>query len=113
MTLLGDGLIIPALALALIGWLVPKMLSLFWPEGVKALFLLAFMATLIMLALGLAFFVVLYAWQGVPLATLFTPGWAAGLVHFGRLGMISALLWGPIMVLSVAGLPRHWVKETW
>lgn len=111
--MLADGLVIPALALALTGWLVPKLMSLFWPEGVRALFALAFVATLVMLALGTGFFVALYVWQGVPLVTLFDAGWAAGLWHFARLGLISALLWAPIMVLSVAGLPRHWVRETW
>jgi len=108
-----DGLIIPALLLALIGWLVPKLLSLVFPEGVRPLFLLAFAATLIMLVLGMGFFLALYLWQGVPLDMLFEAGIAAGLAHFLRLGLISALLWGPIMVLSVAGLPKHWVRETW
>ena len=111
--MLGDGLIIPALALALTGWLVPKLLSLVWPEGVWPLFALAFVATLVMLVLGTGLFLALYVWQGVPLATLFDGGWGPGLWHFARLGMISALLWAPIMVLSVAGLPNHWVKETW
>jgi hypothetical protein len=35
------------------------------------------------------------------------------MAHFGRLAVVSALIWGPIMLLSVAGLPKHWVKETW
>ncbi len=113
MNLLSDGLFIPALALALVGWLVPRGLSLVFPEGVRPLLLLAFVATLIMLAVGTGFFILLYVWQGVPLATLFEAGAVAGLAHFLRLGLISSLLWGPIMVLSVAGLPRHWVKETW
>ena len=112
-SLITDGLIVPALVLALLGWLVPRMLSLFWPEGVRPLLLLAFSATLIMLALGMVFFLGLYLWQGVPLDILFEPGLGAGIAHFLRLGLISALLWGPIMILSVAGLPKHWVKETW
>jgi hypothetical protein len=110
---MGDGLIIPALALALTGWLVPKLLSLVWPEGLRPLLALALVATLIMLALATVVFVGLYLWQGVPLAALFAQGWGPGLWHFARLGVISALLWAPIMVLSVAGLPKNWVKETW
>ena len=54
-----------------------------------------------------------YLVQGVPLATLFEPGLASGLVHFARLGLISALIWGPILILSVARLPKYWVEETW
>ena len=108
-----DGLIIPAAILALLGWLVPRGLSLFFPEGVKPLILLAFTATLIMFFLGMMYFFALYLWQGAPLAVLFEAGFAAGVIHFGGLGLTSALLWAPIMILSVAGLPKHWVKETW
>lgn len=113
MNLLADGLIFPALVLALIGWLVPRGLSLVFPEGVRPLMVLTFVATLIMLLIGMGFFVGLYVWQGAPLATLFDAGAVAGLAHFLRLGLISALLWAPLMILSVAGLPKHWVKETW
>ncbi len=106
-------LLLPALLLALLGWLVPRLLSLVFPEGVRPLLLLAFVATLIMFALGTGFFVALYLWQGAPFEALMSFGWGAVLSHFGRLGLISALFWGPLLVLSVAGLPRTWVKETW
>ncbi len=108
-----DGLLIPAVLLALIGWLVPRGLSLFWPEGVKPLLMLAFTATLVMFLLSAGFFVALYVWQGAPLALLFEGGFWPATLHFAKLGLISALLWGPILILSVAGLPKHWAKETW
>lgn len=108
-----DGLIFPALGLALLGWLVPRLLSLIWPEGVRPLMLLALVATLIMFGVGVAFFAGLYLWGGVPLAELFALGVASTILHFGRLSLISALIWGPVMILSVAGLPRHWVRERW
>lgn len=111
--LFADGLVIPSAMLALLGWLVPKGLSLIFPEGIKPLLALSFMATLVMFVLGMGFFLVLYIWQGAPLDVLFEAGIFAGILHFGRLGLISSLLWGPIMILSVAGLPRHWVKEKW
>ena len=111
--LLSGGLLLPAMVLAAFGWVVPRLLSLLFPEGVKALLLLGFVSTLVMFALGVGFFILLYIGSGVPLTELFEPGLASGLYHFGRLGLISALLWGPIMVLSLSGLPRTWVKETW
>lgn len=113
MTLFSDGLLIPALVLALVGWLVPRGLSLVFSEGVRPLMLLAFVSTLLMLVIGTGFFLALYLLQGVPLSVLFEGSTLAGVAHFLRLGLISALLWGPIMILSVAGLPKHWVKETW
>ena len=108
-----NGLLIPAVVLALVGWLVPRGLSLVWPEGVKPLLLLAFVATLMMLIISAGLFVLLYISRGVPFAVLFETGVLAGVIHFVRLGVISALLWGPILILSVSGLPKHWIKETW
>ena len=110
---MAEGLVVPALGLALLGWLLPRGLSLVWPEGVRALLVLGLVATLVMLLLSAGFFVGLYLAGGVPLARLSAGGWQAMVVHFGRLAVISALIWGPILVLSVAGLPRHWVKERW
>lgn len=108
-----SGLLLPALALGALGWLVPRLLARVWPEGVGPLLLLALVATLVLLALAAGFFVLLYAWQGAPVAALFEPGLAAGLGHFLRLGLLSALVWAPLMILSVAGLPKHWTEETW
>lgn len=108
-----SGLLLPALALGVLGWLVPRLLARVWPEGVGPLLALAFVSTLILLALAAGFFLLLYLWQGAPLAALFQPGPAAGIAHFLRLGLLSALVWAPIMILSVAGLPRHWKEETW
>lgn len=113
MTMFSDGLIIPAAFLALLGWLVPRGLFLIFPEGVKPLLWLTFTAAVLMYLLGVGFFLILYLWQGAPLDALFEQGYVAGLAHFGRLGLISALLWAPIMILSVAGLPKLWTKETW
>jgi hypothetical protein len=108
-----EGLVVPALGLALLGWLVPRGLSLVWPEGVRALLLLGVVAMLVMLVLSAGLFLGLYVVAGVPLAALTVGGWGPVVGHFGWLAVISALIWGPIMVLSVAGLPKHWVKERW
>ena len=75
--------------------------------------LLGLTATVVMLAFGAGFFALLYVWQGVPFGMLFEGGIAAGVLHFGQLGLISALLWAPILVLSVAGLPKNWVTRVW
>jgi hypothetical protein len=113
MSLFSEGLVFPAAVLALLGWLVPRLLSRVFPEGVRPLLILAFISTLVMFLFGMGFFLALYIWQGAPISTLFEAGLTSGLLHFGRLGLISALLWGPILILSVAGLPKHWIKETW
>ncbi|SMY06156.1 hypothetical protein [Flavimaricola marinus] len=111
--MLADGLVLPALVLALVGWLVPRGLSVMFPEGVRPLMLLSLCSTIVMFVLGCAFFVSIYVLRGVPLAVLFEAGVAAAVVHFGRLGLVSAFIWAPIMILSIAGLPKTWVHETW
>ena len=108
-----DGLIFPALCLAFLGWLVPRLMSRVWPEGVRPLLGLALVATLVMFVLAFAVMIGLYLWGGVPLAALFDLGIAAFIVHFGRLALISALFWWPLLILSVAGLPKYWTRETW
>lgn len=110
---LSSGLLLPAMTLALIAWLVPKILSLVMPEGTRALVLLTLIATVILFAISASFFVLLYLWNGLDLADIAAFGWLENIVFFGRLGLISALIWAPIMVLSVAGLPRNWTKQTW
>lgn len=110
---LTSSLIFPALLLAALGWLVPKLLSLVFPEGVKPLLLLAFISTLVMTLLGALFFLALYLMQGIPLAALMADGAGQAIAHFGYLSLISALLWAPLMILSIASLPRHWTRATW
>ena len=44
---------------------------------------------------------------------LFENGTAGAVFHFLRLSVISVLLWGPVLLLSLSRLPRKWVKEVW
>ena len=111
--LLSDGLFLPALVLAVLGFVVPRILARALPEGVGPLLLNGLLSTILLFLLSALFFLCLYVWQGVSMARLAEPGLAANVVFFGRLGLMSALIWAPIMLLSVAGLPRKWVKETW
>lgn len=109
----GDGLILPALLLAFLGWLVPRLLSRVWPEGVRPLLLLGLVSTLIMFCIAALVFLGIYITGGVPIAALLDLGAAAFILHFGRLALISALFWAPLLVLSLAGLPKYWLRERW
>lgn len=108
-----SGLFLPAAVLALLAWLVPKGLSMVMAEGVWPLIRLTFYATLILFVLSSSFFVILYITQGAGWAALVEFGMMNNVALFGRLGLTSAIIWAPIMVLSIANLPRHWVSETW
>ena len=109
---LSDGLILPALVLAIVAFFVPRLLARIMPEGVTPLLVNAFMSTVILIVLSGLFFWCLYILQGLRLTQLAEQGLAMNILSFGRLGLISAIIWAPIMILSVAGLPRKWVHST-
>jgi len=111
--LLSNNLVVPALILAVLGWLVPVWLSRRMKEGVKPLMRLAFYAILILFVLASGLFYILYLSQGATSQSLVQLGMIENIVFFGRLGLSSAMIWAPVMLLSVMNRPRHWVKETW
>jgi hypothetical protein len=111
--LIADTLFLPALLIAAMGFFVPRLFARILPEGVTPLMLNALFSTVLLFMIAACFFVVLYIWRGVPFAQIMAPGWMVNLLFFGRLGLMSAIIWGPIMLLSVAALPRRWVNKTW
>lgn len=108
-----NNLFIPTFILGILGWLVPIGLSRIMKEGLRPLMLLAFYATIILFVLSSVVFFLLYLSQGATSASLGQFGMIENLFFFGRLGLSSAIIWAPIMALSVMNRPRHWVKETW
>ncbi|WP_322891938.1 MULTISPECIES: hypothetical protein [unclassified Yoonia] len=111
--MISDGLFLPALILALLGFAVPRLIARLLPEGVPALMANAVLSALAMCILSAVFFFGLYVWQGVPARDLLAHGLRQNVVSFGGLGVIAGIIWAPIMVLSVAALPRKWVHKTW
>ena len=107
------GLLIPAIALGLLGWLVPKLWSMILPEGVPALAFNAILSGVTLILITAVYFMVSYWQAGVTLDRLLDQGLVGNLVYFGRLGLSSAIIWGPLMGLSLMGLPRMWVTRTW
>lgn len=107
------GLLLPAMCLAALGWSVPRVIAIWWPEGAKWLMGLALVSTLVMCVFGAAFFAVVYAVNGISIADLWATGGVSVVLHFGKLGVMSALLWAPLMVMSLVYVPRNWVREVW
>lgn len=113
MSLFIDSLILPALMLAFLAWLVPTLLSMLLPEGTRMLMLIAFLSVVVLFVLSVVFFSLVYSWKGIEWDELARFGTLANIKFFGKLGLISSLIWAPIIVLSVASMPRNWVKAIW
>ena len=111
--LFSDALLLPAVALAVVAFLVPRWLARRLPEGVWPLVLNAFLSAVLMVLISGAVFFGMYVRQGFLAVQLAIPDFWTNVIFFGRLGVMSGIIWVPIVVLSVASLPKNWVKETW
>lgn len=111
--MISDGLFLPTLILALLGFVVPRLFARVLPEGVPTLMANAVLSAMAMCIISAVFFFCLYVWQGVPVRELLDQGFTDNVLSFGGLGLIAGIIWAPILLLSVAGLPRRWVNKTW
>ena len=97
---------LPVVLLALVAWVVPWLLSKLLPEGVGWLVVIGLLSTVILTVAAAAGFYVIYGAAGR--SVLEEAPW-----HFVVLSAKAALVWGPVMVLSVANLPRGWKEAVW
>jgi len=102
-----------AAVVALVGWFVPVVWARVLPEGARPLMLNAVLSTIGTAVVVAVLFALLYWVQGMPASALNEAGVVPVVVHFGRLSVSAGLIWVPIMILSLANLPRRWVKERW
>ncbi|MEM9437526.1 MAG: hypothetical protein AAGA15_13775 [Pseudomonadota bacterium] len=96
----------PAIVLVILAWIVPSQLAKRMPETMLALATnLAVSAVIIWIFSALGF-AASYAAQGVPWSVMI-----ANPEHFIWLGQVSALLWGPVLLLVLALQPQKWRPE--
>ena len=99
-------IILPLVLLAILAWLVPWLLSLLLPEGAVWLVVIGVVAAMILTGLSAVGFYVLY---GPARETVLNEApW-----YFVILSARAALLWGPILMLSLANIPRRWKTAVW
>lgn len=97
---------LPLVLLALAAWGVPWLLSKMMPEGVFWLALVGMLAAMILSLGAAAGFYVIYGAAGDKV--LATAPW-----HFMVLSAKAAIVWGPVMVLSLANVPSGWKEAVW
>ena len=106
-------LIVPAIGAAILAWLIPQGLGRVFPEGVRPLVALGALSVLLMALIAMTYFWLAYRAEDRAFVAALMERPMAALWAFGRPAALSALWWGPIVVLSVAQLPSRWTKETW
>ena len=99
-------LIGPVLGLAVVAWLVPWGVGRVVPEGVGWLVANGVVSAVVLAVIAAVGFAWLYGAAGGVV-------WREAPWHFAVLSLRSALIWGPVMVLSLANLPRGWREVEW
>ncbi|WP_179378549.1 hypothetical protein [Jannaschia marina] len=97
---------LPLVLLALAAWAIPWLLSKLLPEGVFWLVLIGLLSAVALAVISAVGFYVLYGEAGDEV--LSAAPW-----HFVKLSAQAALVWGPVMVLSLANIPRGWKEAVW
>ena len=97
---------LPLLALAALGWFVPWGLGRLLPEGVGWLAVNGAASVFMLTVLAAIGFGWLYGDAAGAV-------WHEAPMYFVVLSLRAALVWGPVMALSLANLPRGWTNATW
>jgi hypothetical protein len=103
----------PLIAALVLAVVIPRGFARVIPEGLSGLVWNGVASAAVMFALSFAYFVWSYTTQNAALTDLFGANPRGSFWHFARLATLSALLWVPIIVLTVAALPRHWKVVEW
>jgi hypothetical protein len=108
----GLGLWLPAIALGGAAIVVPRWLDRHMRAGLRGVAANLALSAAALILLGGLVFLGLYAAQapGLVRAALADP--AGALLYFFRLGLIPAILWGPVLAIVGLGLAQKAVSGT-
>lgn len=113
LTAMVAALALPTLVLLALAVVVARGVEALVPETPAGLVLQAAFSAVALTALSALAFAGLYAAGDVPLATLIDADPSGGIAHFAGLGLKSALIWAPPMLLVVITAPRRWRHGRW
>lgn len=104
-------LLIPALALMVLAVVVTRLVEWVVPETVPGLVLAGALACAVMWVLAGALFGWMYLGREADLAPVLGTG--SGLRHLAGLGAKAALIWLPMVLITVVTAPRRWKTNVW
>ena len=102
-TLYSWTLIAPMVVLVALAFWVPHRLAQELPQSMGALGVNLAMSSVVLWAVSLVVLAVQYVWQGVPVLEI-----GRGMGHLAGVGLQSALIWLPIILLQLAMQPQTW-----
>lgn len=104
---------LPLIALIAIAAALPHLLLRRMPETFPGVILNALICALILTLLAAAYFFAAYLARNTAILDLVGISPGSTLLYFLRLGLGSALVWGPVLVLSVSYTPSRWKDNRW
>jgi len=106
-----SSLLIPTVVLMGLAVLVTRLVERVMPETMLGLALTALVASGVLWALAGGLFGWLYLSRAPELAPILGAG--SGLRHLAGLGAKAALIWLPLVLITVATAPRRWKTNVW
>lgn len=104
-------LALPTLVLMAAAILVARGFEAVLPETIPGMVACALLSALVLWLLSAAGFGLLYLWQDARYAVLFGDG--RSYRHLAALGAKAALIWAPLVALTVVTAPQRWKTATW
>jgi len=107
------GVALPLIAFSALAVILPRMLLPLMPESLAGLVANGLIVYVVIAIIAALFFFWAYTQQDTRVADLLGLEPTQSALHFLRLGVLASLVWGPVLVLRVAGLHIHWKENSW
>lgn len=104
---------LPVLGLMILAVLITRAVETVAPESIVGLVATGAVAGLLCWAMSAAGFAWLYHAQDPEILTRIGLRPADGVAHFMTLGAQAALIWAPLVAITVVTAPRRWKTAVW
>lgn len=104
---------VPVAILIALGAIVPRLLERVLPETIPGMVWTVLVSSFVLWALSSLWFVASYVWLDNSTLRAIGADTDGAVMHFARLGLSAALIWLPIVLLTVVTAPRRWRHGRW